>query len=418
MKKKYVWVAGVVAAVCGLSYPRLFPGAFNHPAENMDSKQVDGGSRSQEEAWGSDITSNALRVAVYKVEPTEFIETISSTGTVRADESVELQAETNGKVVSLNFHEGASVKKGDLLVKLNDSDLQANLERYRYAKELSEVRFRRISELMKQKVVSHDEYDAALNEVKIQESFIALYQAEIKKTEIQAPFDGVVGLRYLSIGAYVSATTRIATLQRLDALKIDFSVPERYAGRIAVGGKVHFTVAGAIKQYEGEIYAIDPRIDVGTRTLLVRAVYPNADSSLLPGAFTNVTVELEKFPNAVLVPAEAVIPGVDKKVVYSMRNGIAEMLAVETGMRTSTHVHILSGLQAGDLVITSGLQQIRDGLPVQLLPKSRVPSKSRDTAVQGKVTTKSDPGDLEPELSMSVHAVPFQSTNDYRRKLA
>lgn len=417
MKKKYVWVAGVVAIICGLAYPRLFPDGFTYPAAGLSNHHGSSGGKVQEERWGGDMASNALQVAVYKVEPIEFVETISSTGTVRADESVELQAETNGKVVSLNFHEGAAVRKGDLLVKINDSDLQANLERYTYAKELSEVRFRRISELMKQKVVSQDEYDTALNEVKIQESFIELYRAEIRKTEIRAPFDGVVGLRFLSIGAYVNATTRIATLQRLDALKIDFSVPERYAARIAVGGKVHFTVAGAIKRYEGEIYAIDPRIDVGTRTLLVRAVYPNADSSLLPGAFTNVTVELEKFPNAVLIPAEAVIPGVDKKVVYSMRNGIAEMLPVETGMRTSTHVHILSGLQAGDLVITSGLQQIRDGLPVQLLPKPQVPNKARDTAVQGKVSTKSGSTDVEPGFETSLNAVPTQSIDPYQRRL-
>ncbi|MCR6652005.1 MAG: efflux RND transporter periplasmic adaptor subunit [Cellvibrionaceae bacterium] len=188
-----------------------------------------------------------------------------------------------------------------------------------------------------------------------------------KKTEIRAPFDGVVGLRHVSVGALVTASTRIATLQRLDDLKIDFAVPEKYSGRIKVGSDIRFSVADGLRQYSGRIYAMDPRIDSGTRSLLVRASGANPDGSLLPGAFTNVVVPLEQLANAVLIPAEAVIPGLDEKNVFVLQDGVAQRRAVETGSRTSTQVHILTGLQAGDRVITSGLQTMRANQPVESL---------------------------------------------------
>jgi len=129
-------------------------------------------------------------------------------------------------------------------------------------------------------------------------------------------------------------------------------------------------VAGGLNKYKGRIYAIDPRIDAGTRTLLIRAVCPNTDNSLLPGAFTNVSVNLEEFPNALFVPAEAVIPGLEEKIVYVMENGVAKIRPVQTGSRTATQVHILSGLHPGEVVIVSGLQQMRDGLAVEPLQQA------------------------------------------------
>lgn len=359
--KSVVWIVVLVAIVGGLAYPKLKPLlAQSASAEKPGAAKPAG-------PGGARGAGGPLKVATFEVVPTAFAESISSTGTVRADEGVELQAETNGKVVSINFTEGSPVKKGDLLVKLNDSDLRANMDRYNYSKQLAEVRYNRITKLLKQGVVTQDDYDSALNEMNVQQSFIDLYKAEIAKTEIRAPFDGVVGLRYVSVGAYVSANTRIATLQRLDELKIDFSVPEKYSGRIKVGSDISFTVAGGSIRYQGRIYAMDPRIDSATRTLLVRALCPNRDGSLLPGAFTNVVTELEQLPDAVLIPSEAVIPGLTEKNVFVIKDGLAERRAVETGSRTASQVHIVSGLQPGDLVITSGLQQLRAGQPVESL---------------------------------------------------
>jgi membrane fusion protein (multidrug efflux system) len=173
-----------------------------------------------------------------------------------------------------------------------------------------------------------------------------------------------VGLRYVSTGAFVNAATRVATLQRLDRLKIDFSIPEKYASRIKVGSPIEFSVAGGNRKYAGEIYAFDPRIDASTRTVLLRATSINQDGKLLPGAFANVALTLSTTDDAILIPSEAVIPGLTEKNVFLMADGKAIRRAVETGTRTESRIHILAGLQPGDVVITSGLQQLRDGQAV------------------------------------------------------
>jgi membrane fusion protein (multidrug efflux system) len=324
-----------------------------------------------------------LKVATYVVRPAPFAETVSSTGTLRADEGVELQAETNGKIVAINFTEGRRVRANDLLVKLNDSDLRATLTRATYRKELAQLRERRLAQLLTAKMVTQNDYDTALSDVNVQESEIELVRAQIEKTEIRAPFDGVVGLRYVSPGAYVNAATRIATVQRIDRLKIDFAIPEKYIGRIKVGSPVSFSVAGAEGRIAGEIYALDPFIDTGTRTLLIRAICHNDAGRLLPGTFANVELTLTELPDALLIPAEAVIPGVNEKSVFVMSDGKAERRTVETGTRTASTVHILAGLSAGDVVIVSGLQQMRAGQPVAPLD-----SQTLEIPAPGALPTK------------------------------
>ena len=308
-----------------------------------------------------------LRVSAIVVKTTPFAESVTSTGTLIAEEGVELQAETNGKVVSIGFTEGAKVKKGDLLVRLNDADLIATAARAKYRKELAVLREKRIAQLLKQGVARQEEYDTALNELNIQDAEIELTEAQIAKTEIRAPFDGVVGLRYVSEGSFVNAATRIATLQRLDRLKVDFAIPEKYAGRVRVGAPIVFTVAGGERNFSGQIYAFDPRIDTATRTLVIRAVCPNPDGRLLPGAFASVQVILGQLKEAVLIPAVAVVPGLNEKNVFVVKDGKAERRAVETGTRLESTVHILSGLAAGETVITSGLQQLRAGQSVSII---------------------------------------------------
>ncbi|MFL6575611.1 MAG: efflux RND transporter periplasmic adaptor subunit, partial [Povalibacter sp.] len=175
------------------------------------------------------------------------------------------------------------------------------------------------------------------------------------------------GLRYVSEGSFVNAATRIATLQRLDRLKVDFSIPEKYAMRLRVGSPIAFLVAGGEHPFKGQIYAFDPRIDTTTRTVLIRALCPNPDGRLLPGAFANVEVTLTQLNDALLVPAVAVVPGLNQKNVFIVKDGKAEPRAVQTGTRTQSTVHILSGLSAGDVVITSGLQQVRAGQSVTVV---------------------------------------------------
>lgn len=349
-----VFVGSAIAAA--LAIPKIAPLFHAKASERSTAVQPKG-----DKAVGAKAP---LRVSAFTVQPAKFSETVSATGSLLADEGVELQAETNGKVVSIRFTEGAHVRKGDLLVKLNDADLVATRARAKYRKELAVLRERRIAQLLKQGVARQEEYDIALNELNVQDAEIDLTEAQIAKTEIRAPFDGIVGLRYVSEGSFVNATTRIATLQRLDRLKIDFSIPEKYAARVKVGNPLAFTVAGANPKFAGRIYALDPRIDAATRTVLIRAICPNPDGRLLPGSFANVAVTLAEVGDALMVPAVAVVPGLEEKNVFVIKDGKAERRAVQTGTRTENTVHILSGLAAGDLVITSGLQQMRPGQAV------------------------------------------------------
>jgi membrane fusion protein (multidrug efflux system) len=305
---------------------------------------------------------NALTVSTYVIEPAPFAEKLRATGTLRADEAVELQAETTGKIVSINFTEGARVRAGELLVKLNDADLRATLSRAMHRKQLAVLREKRVAQLLKSGVARQEEYDTALAELNVQDADIELMRAQIAKTEIRAPFDGIAGLRYVSTGAFIGAATRVATLQRLDRLKIDFALPEKYAGRIKARTPVTFSVAGGEHRFTGEIYAQDPRIDAATRTVLVRAWCENPGARLLPGASASVELTLTELPSAILVPSVAVIPGLNELNVFVVgKDGKAQRRAVEAGTRLESTVHILSGLEKGDVVITSGLQQMRPG---------------------------------------------------------
>lgn len=371
LPRSLIWTLITVVVLGGLAARKILP--LHAAAQPRDSAAAPITSGATSPA-GTRQRSNgaALKVAIFIVKPMPFAETVSSTGTLRADEGVELQAETNGKIVAINFTEGSRVRKGELLVKLNDLDLRATLTRATYRKQLAQLRERRLAQLLVQKVVTQNDYDTALSDMNVQDAEIALVQAQIEKTEIRAPFDGVVGLRYVSAGAYVNATTRIATVQSLDRLKIDFALPEKYIGRLEVGSPVTFTVAGGKGPVKGEIYAFDPSIDTGTRTLLIRAVCRNQDGQLLPGTFANVELTLTELTAALLIPSEAVIPGVNEKNVFVMNEGKAELRIVETGTRTASTVHILAGLIPGDVVITSGLQQMRVGQLVAPLDLPKV----------------------------------------------
>jgi membrane fusion protein (multidrug efflux system) len=349
-QRTVIWLIAGLAVIAGGAAPKLLP-----------LMQVSAAPPAGAAEAAVARPRAALRVSAVTIEPTPLAEKITATGTLLADEGVELQAETNGKVTSSRFTEGAHVRKGELLVKLNDADLLATHSRAKYRKQLAMLRERRLAQLVKQGVARQEEYDTALNELNVQDAEIELTEAQIAKTEIRAPFDGVVGLRHVSEGAFVNAATRIATLQRIDRLKIDFSVAERYAARIRVSSPIEFTVAGASQGFRGHIYAIDPRIDSATRTVLIRAICPNPVSPLLPGAFANVAITLGELKDALLVPAVAIVPGLNEKNVFVVRDGKAQRRAVEVGTRTAGSVHILSGLAPGDVVITSGLQQVREG---------------------------------------------------------
>lgn len=309
--------------------------------------------------------AEAVRVRTLVVEPSGLEETVWTTGELRADESVELRAEESGRVVALHFREGQRVAAGELLVKINDEDLQADLRRARVQKQLAEQRERRTKSLLDENTVSQEIYDEALGQVEIVAANIESIEARIRKTEIHAPFAGTIGLRQVSEGSFVTSSQTIATLQSLDPIKLDFSVPEKYAAEIHTGERVEFTVAGLDPTFSGEVYAREPRIDTETRTVRLRARAPNPRSSLLPGAFAKVRLVLSSDDDALTVPAIAVVPGNEATTVWVVADGQAAPRRVQVGQRAEDRVEITSGLEPGDHVVVTGVQQMRPGLAVE-----------------------------------------------------
>ena len=201
------------------------------------------------------------------------------------------------------------------------------------------------------------------------EAEAALINARLEKTRVRAPFDGRVGLRHISAGTYLTPGARVATLQNLSTLKIEFTVAERHMDRLRTGAAIEVRIAGAADPITASVYAIEPRIDEVTRTIRLRARAANPDGRILPGAFATVRLPLRTIPDAILIPAAAVIPGLNQQTVYVIEDGKAAPRVVQTGIRLDREIQITSGLKAGDVVITSGQLQIRPGAPVRPVEK-------------------------------------------------
>lgn len=305
------------------------------------------------------------RVKVHRVVPTLLIERLATTGTVRANEEVEIISEISGKISDIFFQEGRRVAAGELLLKIDDTELVAERLQALYQVELAERAEVRQKRLLDDGVTSSENYDVALGELNVLRAALQLIEAQQLKTEIRAPFSGVIGLRWVSPGSFLSPQTRIASLNDVDLVKLDFSVPEKYSALMKVGDEISFAVEGTDRTFPGTIYAIEPSVDASTRSLRMRARCPNRDGLLVPGAFANVDLVVRSVPNALTVPSIAVIPELGGKKVFVIDDGKAQPRTVETGIRSDTEVQITSGLTAGELVIVSGIQQLQPGLEVE-----------------------------------------------------
>ena len=333
--------------------------------------------RAQDDQSTDTTTKKTLRVRVHRVAPVEIAERLATIGTVRANESVEIVSEISGKIAAIHFDEGAGVDPGDLLLKIDDSELHAERQRALYRVELAERAEARQQQLLDDGVISSETYDVALGELNVLRASLQLIEAQLLKTEIRAPFGGVIGLRWVSPGSYLSSQTRIASLHDLDPVKLDFSVPERYASLMKIGNEISFSIEGSDRSFVGKIYAIEPSVDAATRSLRMRARCPNGDGELLPGIFANVDLALRSTSNALTVPAIAVIPELGGKKVYVYSDGEAQPRPVTTGIRDEREVQITDGLVEGDLVSSS-----RD-------------SRSNSTKPSPKVQRRDDP--LHPQ---------------------
>ncbi len=308
----------------------------------------------------------AIVVAAHVAESTVLSDNISVSGTIIADEEVALVSEVPGKISSIDFQEGQYVSAGTPLVHLDDAELQAELTKARLRRDLAEINEKRLKGLLNEKAIPQSDYDVALNEYNLAKADISLLETRIAKMIVRAPFSGVIGLRQVSKGAYITSGTPIATLRNIDPLKIEFSIPEKYVTSLSRGTNLGFTVDGDTKEYTGTVYAIEPKIDESTRTIKGRATAKNPNGRIKPGAFANVSFPLKTVDNALMIPTQAIIPVLDGKQVYLFRNGKAIARPVITGTRTEETIQIVEGVEPGDTVIISGLLQIRDGADVAI----------------------------------------------------
>ena len=341
---------GLVLAVLGvIIIPKT--GLFSKKDGNVDSRSGGG---------------NRLPVAVEILKSGMLENTLTAAGTLMSSEEVNVTTEISGIVESIHFEEGKRVKKGDLLVRINNDELQAQREKAVHQKKLIEEKVERQRVLLEKEAVSRESFDQVLTDLMVIDAEILLLDTRIEKTFIKAPFDGIIGFRNVSPGAYLQPGVSMAKLVSTSPLRVEFSVPERYNSESLIGQRVTFTVAGFTEKFNASVYAIEPTIDIRTRSLILRAVYPNSDYKLLPGMFANIQLVIGHEDNAIQIPSIAVIPQLDGERVYVYRSGVAELSPIVTGMRTEQRISVESGLIEGDTLITSGILQLRAGMPVSI----------------------------------------------------
>lgn len=308
----------------------------------------------------------AVMADAYVVKDEVYAPTYTASGSLTANEMLEIHPEVSGRVTSINFKEGTPVRKGQLLVKLNDADIRAQITKLQAQRSLQQTTSKRQAELLRIGGISRQEYDATQTDVQAINADIAVTQATLSKLQIFAPFDGIIGLRDISPGAIVSPTTLIATLQQVSPLKMDFTVPDQYKNQLTIGQEIRFFLDGMLDTLSGKISAIEPGADATTRTIKARALVPNAGGKLSPGAFAHVLIPFSAQTKSILIPSQAVIPTTRDKKVALVRNGKALLQTVKTGDRTETRVQITEGLKAGDTILTTGIMQVKPGMDVKI----------------------------------------------------
>ena len=305
-----------------------------------------------------------VRASVYVVKPSVLNNQVLTTGTILANEEVVLTSEASGKVTGLSFTEGGSVRKGDLLAQLNDGELRAQLDRANSRLKLANAQEYRQRILLQRQAISQQEYDVVSGELSNAASEVALIKAQLLKTQIRAPFSGTIGLRRVSAGSYVSPGTPLATLQNLEQVKLEFSIPEKYASTVKVGQTISFRVRSSPDTFTAQVFAIEPKIDASTRSLQLRASAKNTARSLVPGSFADIDLVLDRQESAMLVPSEAVIPDLAGHRVFRLTDGKATTVRVTTGQRTNERIQITEGLAIGDSIVVGGVLITRPGSPI------------------------------------------------------
>lgn len=288
-------------------------------------------------------------------------------GVILPDEEVELSFETSGKITHIYFKEGSMVQKGTLLAKMNDAPLQAELKKLKSQLPLAQDRLYRQQTLLEKDAVSQETYQSVATQLETLKADIELIKARIAQTELRAPFSGVIGLRQLSEGAYASPSVSLAKLTKISPLKIEFSLTENFIKYIRKGTNLRFTPSNDDKdEYQASVYALESHLDEQTRTIFARAIFNNPGGKVKPGQSANVIIQLDKVENAVVIPTISSVREMGRQIAYVYKNGKAIETVITTGLSTSSSVQVVSGLSLGDTLLTTGVMQLRDGMPVKI----------------------------------------------------
>ena len=355
-KTKKILIISIILFVAGMAlYPTVRNRFFTQSGE-LSEKSTSGRKE------GSRNRSLNVNVQIVKYETLNDV--FRTTGNLIPDEEVNLSFETSGKITRIYFKEGTHVKRGSLLAKVNDSPLLAELKKLEAQIPLAKDRVFRQKALLEKDAVSKEAYEQVTTELDKLNADIESVKARIAQTELRAPFDGIIGLRQVSEGAYVSSGTEIAKLTKTIPLKLEFSINEKQSGTVGAGTNLTFKTEGDLSVYQAAVYAVESKLELKTRTLRVRAVYPNRDGKLKPGSTASIEVKLHELKDVLTVPSQSVIAEMGRDIAFIYKNGKAKQVVLTKGIRTESKVQILQGIQAGDTLITTGVMQLRDDIPV------------------------------------------------------
>jgi membrane fusion protein (multidrug efflux system) len=334
-------------------------------------------SEESEKGGGKGDKKPPMMVDAIVVSETNFANTISLSGSIEANENVEIRSEVSGIVEKIYFTEGTNVRKGQVLLKVNDIELRAQLSQAQTRQSLASENERRAKLLLQKEAISQEEYDIASAEFRSLKAQTQLIQAQIAKTSIRAPFSGKIGLRNISPGTYVTPTTLITKLVSANQVKISFSIPEKYASEVENNSPIQLTIPNNSEKFTAKIYAIEPEIETSTRTLKIRAIAENPNGKLLAGTFATIELPLKNIKGAIQIPSEAVVPVQDGKVVYIANNGKAKEVKIETIVRTDKNVIVTQGVKSGDTILTSGVMALKDEADIKVKVKqSKLPTSN------------------------------------------
>ncbi len=331
-------------------------------------------------------------VEAARVATVAMPQTITAVGSLRSDESVTLRPETAGRISAITFQEGQRVTKGAPLVKLDPAIPQAEVQQARANLTLAKAKFDRAVDLAKRSFISGQAKDEAENNLKVAEAALQLAEAKLAKTEIKAPFSGIIGLRSVSVGDYVKEGADLVNLEAIDPLKVDFRVPETYLRLVQVGQSLQVALdAMPGSTFDGRVVAVNPLVDAAGRSVVIRAQVRNQDTTLRPGMFARVRLITREQADAIVVPEQALMPQGNEQYVFKVVDGKVARTKVEAGQRRDGKVEVVAGLAPGDTVVTAGHLKLRDGVAVRvagadapgartLPPPARLPTHRRATA--------------------------------------